>query len=241
MKKVLLAEGNRELLQMLTRQLGGEFDLCGCWDGGQVLAAVAEFRPCLLVLDLTLPGTDGLSLLRAMKDAGNLPATLVTAAYLSPYILSTLEACQVDYLMRRPCSAEAVAGQIRALTATLEPAPRPLPEPGLSVSSMLLALDFSPKNDGFSHLVNAIPQYARDPAQGLTKELYTSVGHRCGKSGQQVERSIRTAIASAWMKGSPERWRQYFPTAPDGTIPRPTNGDFIARLATLLVAEDGRR
>ncbi len=59
--------------------------------------------------------------------------------------------------------------------------------------------------------------------------------------GQQVERSIRTAIASAWMKGSPERWRTYFPTAPDGTIPRPTNGDFIARLATLLVAEDGRR
>ncbi len=77
--------------------------------------------------------------------------------------------------------------------------------------------------------------------QGLTKDLYTSVGHRCGKSGQQVERSIRAAIALAWTKGSPERWRQYFPTAPDGTIPRPTNGNFIARLAPLLVAEAGRK
>ena len=67
----------------------------------------------------------------------------------------------------------------------------------------------------------------RDPAQSVTKELYPTVAAICGGNAVQVERSIRSAIAAAWVRGDHQLWQVYFP----GELARPTNASFISRLA----------
>jgi hypothetical protein len=93
------------------------------------------------------------------------------------------------------------------------------------------------KWNGFSCLQMGIPRFADDPAQAVTKELYTDLGKPFGKNAKQVERNIRSAIEKAWEHGDPAVWRQYFPFAPDGIVPRPSNKVFIAHMAQILYAK----
>ena len=62
-----------------------------------------------------------------------------------------------------------------------------------------------------------------------------AVGQIHGKEAGLVERSIRSAIDKAWRVGDPAVWSKYFRCLPDGTVERPSNGNFIARMAQLLL------
>lgn len=234
MLKLLIAEGNDELRQALKEQLHSSYILKTCANGQQVRDILTDFAPDLWVLDLTLPMVDGITLLQEAANAGLRSVTLVTLTYQSPYITGALEKFEVAYVMSKPCAVDAVAAQLQALSALVQQDSCPGRPLSYGLSSILLELGLSPKVDGYSYLMEALPRYAADPCQGLTKELYSAVGHYFQKSGPQVERSIRTAIQSAWYRSSGQGWSRYFPTAPDGTVPRPTNGEFIARISALL-------
>ena len=79
-------------------------------------------------------------------------------------------------------------------------------------------------------MVTGLPIFAKNPQQTLTKELYPDIAKLHGKSGAQVERSIRNAIEQAWQHRDERIWRMYFSPAPDGSIPRPTNGQLLHTL-----------
>ena len=234
MLKLLISEGNEELRLAIAEQLQSEYRIKLCSNGEQVKAALADFTPDLWVLDLMLPLVDGITLLQEAEKIGIKPVTLVTLTHVSDYIVGALHKYGVAYAMSKPCRADALAGQLQELAVTIPQDAASARLPAADLPALLLELRFSPKVDGFSYLLTAIPMYAADPRQGLTKELYTAVGRPLQKSGLQVERCIRTAIQSAWNRSNDQAWAKYFPTAPDGTIPRPTNGEFIARIATAL-------
>ena len=101
------------------------------------------------------------------------------------------------------------------------------------IGQVLLHMGFAPKLGGYSYLIDAIPLYAKDSSQAITKELYVAVGQLHGKAGPLVERAIRNAIDKAWQMGDPAVWQKYFPCGPGGTVPRPSNGSFITRMAQL--------
>ena len=93
--------------------------------------------------------------------------------------------------------------------------------------------------DGYRQLCQALPMFARDPQQRITKELYPEVARICGcKDSRSVEHSIRKAIHAAWVHRDNSVWRKYFATGPKGTIPCPTNKAFLCRLAEFLNAPE---
>ena len=84
---------------------------------------------------------------------------------------------------------------------------------------------------GYIHLTLAVPMYARDKTQSLSKEIYPPIAARFGYADWHcVERSIRTAILDAWERRDPEVWRRYFPEETKAS----TNKKFIAALAERL-------
>lgn len=96
---------------------------------------------------------------------------------------------------------------------------------------MLHELGISTHRLGYRHLIIAIPCYARDTDQSLSKEVYPYVASCVGfVDWHSVERSIRTVISDAWDKRIPEVWERYFP----GQQKAPTNHQFIAVLAERL-------
>ena len=100
----------------------------------------------------------------------------------------------------------------------------------------LLELDVPTNYDGFDYLSRAIAFYYEDPAQMITKGLYAVVADAYGGSvgDSQIESSIRSAIKSAWKKKDDTVWSLYFPFDKDGKIKRPSNTEFISRIARVL-------
>lgn len=97
--------------------------------------------------------------------------------------------------------------------------------------NMLLELHVPIHRVGFEQLCIAIPCFARDPAQSLSKELYPQVAEHFGNADwRSVERAIREAIYYAWNHGDPAVWEAYFP----GQLTAPSNRLFIITLSRRL-------
>ena len=233
MAKILIADTNEEFLCAMYELLCRQNAVQTCANGVRTLELLESFRPDILVLDLMLPGTDGISILQKLPR-GSRPLILATTAFCSPYVVAQMRKLEVHYVMQKPCATEAAEARVQDFLALLSEEPLQAPEAEQSLPAMLLKLGFSPKLDGYRYLLTAIPLYAEDPGQSLTKELYGKVGRPWNKAPCHVERSIRSAIEKAWLRRDDVIWRRYFRPAPDGTVPKPSNGAFIARMAQLL-------
>ncbi len=92
-------------------------------DGDQALAWLAANHPALVVLDVMLPGVDGLSLLRRLRADGDVPVILLTARAEEVDRVVGLELGADDYVVK-PFSPRELAVRVRnLLRRTARPAP----------------------------------------------------------------------------------------------------------------------
>ena len=236
MLKLMIADGTEETRQALEELMQNRCVVKSCADGEVALELLQQFAPDILVLDLMLPKTDGLSILQLMQEWSHKPMVLAQTDISSPYIMERLDRLGVSYAMQKPCSLKALEVRIRDFMAQLQDVPVQPRNDHQMVANILSFMGFSPKLDGYGYLLDAIPRYAQDPSQSITKELYVEVGEIWKKEPTLIERSIRSAIEKAWKERDDAVWRQFFRPAPDGTVPRPSNGTFIARIAHVLAA-----
>lgn len=114
------------------------------------------------------------------------------------------------------------------MTNTQEQTPRSLSG---RTGRMLLELGVGVHRMGYGQLCLAVPRYAEDLTQCLTKDTYPYVARQLGcTDGRAVEHAIRMAILDAWDRRDPAVWDSYFPC---GEKP-PSNKQFIATLAAFL-------
>ncbi|KFC72822.1 response regulator [Massilia sp. LC238] len=90
-------------------------------DGREALAAIRVHPPALVVLDLMLPGLDGLSLCRTLRASSDLPVIMVTARVEEIDRLLGLEAGADDYLCK-PFSPRELMARIKAILRRAGPA-----------------------------------------------------------------------------------------------------------------------
>jgi CheY-like chemotaxis protein len=75
-------------------------------DGAQALASIAKSVPSLVILDLMMPGMDGLDVLKAIRQnpaTRNLPVIIVTAKT-APEDIQLGYRSEADYYVTKPCS-----------------------------------------------------------------------------------------------------------------------------------------
>jgi len=69
-KKILIIEDEKDLLSLLSEALKEEgFDVIGVQNGADGLAIVEEQKPNLVLLDLNIPGMDGLTFLKKLRGS----------------------------------------------------------------------------------------------------------------------------------------------------------------------------
>ena len=84
--KVVLADANEEFRMLLqeTVEKAGDFTVTGSFaDGSEALAMIRENGAQVLVMDLVLPGLDGLSLLAELEKLPFAPKTIVVSAFMN--------------------------------------------------------------------------------------------------------------------------------------------------------------
>lgn len=228
--KLLIADSSEELCRALNDLLGQRYHICTCHSGDRALELLRSFSADLIYIDLMLPQIDGLAVLQTALQEGIRPAMLVSVGLQSPYIERALSRLQVDYVLKKPCSAKVIAGHIDELAGAAHGAPVKASDLQAEIAGILVQMGFKNNLSGFRYVVSGLPMFAENPQQTVTKELYPAIGKLHGKTGEQVERAIRNAIELAWQRRDERIWRMYFAPAPDGSIPRPTNGQLLHTL-----------
>jgi two-component system, OmpR family, response regulator MprA len=113
---VLLVDDDASIRRMLERTLTAEgYDVAAVADGGAAMAAVERSVPDAIVLDVAMPGLDGLSVTRRLRAKGlAVPILLLTARDALEERVAGLDAGADDYLVK-PFEARELAARLRAL------------------------------------------------------------------------------------------------------------------------------
>ena len=191
--------------------------------------------PCLCSENLTTTEAilTAASEFAAENGYERIPVTLAITNHISAYIAQSVTALGVDYTLITP-SVDAVVSCLQDFIQQYS-SPNDALDIHAQVVHHLRLLGIPTHLDGYRQLCLALPEYAANPQQRLTKELYPAVAALCQcVDGRSVEHSIRKAIRSAWLHRDNAIWRKYFPMGSGGSIPCPTNKAFICRLAELL-------
>lgn len=115
MNTVYIVEDEPELAQLVADYVrAAGFIPTVFHDGAQALAAIRARLPALVVLDLMLPGLDGLSLCREVRAFSEVPIVMVTAKVEEIDRLLGLELGADDYLCK-PFSARELVARIKAI------------------------------------------------------------------------------------------------------------------------------
>ncbi len=116
MAALLLVDDDPPIRRMLERTLAAEgYDVEAAADGGAALAAVERSVPDAIVLDVTMPGLDGLAVTRRLRAKGlRVPILLLTARDAVHERVAGLDAGADDYLVK-PFDADELSARVRAL------------------------------------------------------------------------------------------------------------------------------
>ena len=119
---LLLVDDDAPILRMLARTLEAEgYAVEAAADGGAALAAVERSLPDAIVLDVTMPGLDGLAVTRRLRAKGlRVPILLLTARDAVHERVAGLDAGADDYLVK-PFDADELSARVRALLRRNQP------------------------------------------------------------------------------------------------------------------------
>jgi two-component system, OmpR family, response regulator MtrA len=171
--RVLVVDDDAALAEMLTIVLRNEgFDSRVCATGDKALADFRDYRPDVVLLDLMLPGRDGIDVCRAIRAESGVPIVMLTAKSDTVDVVVGLESGADDYVVK-PFKPKELVARIRArVRRTADATPEQL-----SIGDLVIDVaGHSVTRDGTS--INLTPLefdllvcLARKPWQVFTREV----------------------------------------------------------------------
>ncbi len=119
--RILIVEDDRSIARLIQLELEHRGFVVRCaHDGPSGLEAASEFEPSAIILDIMLPGTDGVGVLKKLRQRGNrVPVIMLTARDTSADKVHSLDMGADDYLAK-PFDTEELMARLRALLRRAE-------------------------------------------------------------------------------------------------------------------------
>ncbi|MBR3703995.1 MAG: sporulation transcription factor Spo0A [Oscillospiraceae bacterium] len=235
--KILLADAGDDARVLLQTALerSGKFDVvASTGDGTKVTELVNMHKPDVMVLDLVLPGLDGLSILRRLKDTER-PEILVTSNFVRQEMVAEAGNLGAAMFISKPYSEDAM---IEHLLRISEKRGEQFHAPGLEemVTSIIHEVGVPAHIKGYQYVREAIMITVEDMEviNSVTKVLYPEVAKRYHTTPSRVERAIRHAIEVAWDRGDIETLQRFFGYTVSNIKGKPTNSEFVAMISDRI-------
>ena len=119
--RILVADANQEFCKLLSELFRSEKDMemAGCAsDGLEALSLISQTRPQVLIMDLVLPGLDGIGLLRRLPETGCSPYIIVLSGFVNSKVVAECSANGADYFIPKPCDTPVLLSHIRQLVGS---------------------------------------------------------------------------------------------------------------------------
>jgi two-component system alkaline phosphatase synthesis response regulator PhoP len=118
-KRVLVVDDDVKTVELVKLYLNRDgYRVLTAYDGKEALRLARESHPDLIVLDLMLPGIDGLQVCQILREESDVPIIMLTARTTDQDKLEGLELGADDYVTK-PFSPQEVAARVRAVLRRL--------------------------------------------------------------------------------------------------------------------------
>lgn len=113
-KKILVVDDDRDIVKLITKSLSYEgFEMISAYSGKEALCALKENHIDFIILDIMMPGMDGLDVCRSIRKSYNVPILFLSARDKDIDKIVGLEIGADDY-MAKPFSIQELTSRIRA-------------------------------------------------------------------------------------------------------------------------------
>ncbi len=210
-------------------------------DGNVVLDELTKNPVDVIVTDFFMKNLDVLGVLERFKRLNPLitPAVIVLSGIENSTIKNEVIKKGASYYLNKPVKPSVILSKIMEIKKNREV--NHLPSNALAyyvndeaiITKIIQELCIPAHLKGYKYLRLAIKYGVEDArlVNSITTVLYPMVAKEYNVSSESVERSIRTAIQLAWDRGNPEAFFKYFSYNSQVRKKRPTNAEFIARIA----------
>lgn len=233
--RILLADNSEEFRELLRRTLeeAGGFEIVGSvGDGAAAREEIERSAPDVVVMDMILPGLDGMSLLERMPEGTR---SIVLSAFCSQSMVQEAMRLGAWYFIPKPAHVDSLVERIRQAAAQ-ESGMQTQPGLEAEVTAIIHEVGVPAHIKGYQYVREAIILAVQDMEviNAVTKVLYPEVARRYHTTASRVERAIRHAIEVAWDRGDLETLQSYFGYTVNSARGKPTNSEFIAMIADRI-------
>lgn len=124
--RILVVDDDPEIVSFLKRGLIYEgYTVDTASDGAEALAKAREKEPDLVILDIMMPGIDGIEVGKRLRQASNVPILMLTAKGTVADTVTGLDSGADDYLVK-PFAFDELLARMRALLRRRQPGEREL-------------------------------------------------------------------------------------------------------------------
>lgn len=212
-------------------------------EGREVLTALVEYKPDVVIMDAFMPGLDAIGVLTEAKTSGSeKPLFIVVSNSDSERLGSQIISAGADYYFIKPIDFRVLAQRINELLNWNSVDKREGAKGTdleLMVSEVLHQIGVPAHIKGYRYLRYSIILCTNDTSVlgSITKILYPTVAKHFKTTPSRVERAIRHAIEVAWDRGDVDVLTSYFGYTIQSDRGKPTNSEFIAMISDKLRLE----
>lgn len=169
--RVLIVDDDPALAEMLGIVLNNEgYEVTKCADGGQALDVYREAKPDIVLLDVMLPGMDGIEICRRLRNESLVPIIMLTARTDTIDVVSGLEAGADDYVTK-PFKPQELVARVRARLRRGEESPEVLVVGDISIDLAAHTVSRGEQEISLTPLeFDLLLALARKPWQVFTRE-----------------------------------------------------------------------
>ena len=206
MKTILVVDDEPQIVQLVRDYLEhAGFKVLTAADGPTALRTVSTQRPDLVVLDLGLPGIDGLDVTRSLRRHGEVPIIMLTARTEESDKLVGLELGADDYITK-PFSPKELVARVRSVLRRSEAVKTPSDviragEVELDVPSMRVTIAGKPVELTQTEF-QLLATMARQPGRVFSRAQLLNAVH--GLAFESYERAIDAHIKNLRRKVEPD-------------------------------------
>ena len=115
--RIVIADDHLGIIEKITQLLELEFDVVGTVSDGQaLLPAVAELQPDVVILDITMPGINGIEAARQLKQAGSTAKPIFLTIHEDPdFLVAALLAGAHGYVVKSRLTSDLIQAVHEAL------------------------------------------------------------------------------------------------------------------------------